>query len=348
MAVLTTEARNALPDSAFACVTGSGDSKERKYPHHSASGAIDLPHLRNALSRLAQDDTTSCGAAHLRAHAKAEGIGQYATKALMPIKAQLMDNEEEEAWFSGRTSRKLLMVPFGGPLPSAHSVKGMDIDGEFFDEKTDLYGPFKALRETRERLVDWNHSYAPPHNRTGDPTGRMSGAIIAKAIMDEDPDEDGLWADFWFRQGESRLNYIRGLKRRYPQIQFYGSGQAVASHVKANPDTGHIDRFPLFMETLTTAPQNTYSTFRPVKAVLADLDSAEIPVDAGLRAFLADLDALGADLTPTSGRSAATAKAGRVLSALSERRLREALAAMQQTLDELAAASQSTEPHEVT
>lgn len=264
-------------------------------------------------------------------------------KSLLPVKAQLMDNEEEDAWFAGRTSRKLLMVPFGGPLASPYSVKGMDLDGQFYDENSDLYGPFKALRQTRERLVDWNHAYAPPHHRTGDPTGRMSGAIIAKAIMDKEPEEDGLWADFWFREGEAKINLIRGLKRRYPQTQFYGSGQAVASHVKANAVTGHIECFPLFMETLTTSPQNELSTFRPVKAVLADLDSAQIPVDAGLRAFLTDLDALGADLMPTSQRSAVTAKAGRVLSALSERRLREALAALQDTLEELATASKPTD-----
>lgn len=63
---------NDLPDSSFACVDGAG----RHYPHHNADGNLDLPHLRNALSRVAQDDTTSCGVAHLRAHARAEGIGE--------------------------------------------------------------------------------------------------------------------------------------------------------------------------------------------------------------------------------------------------------------------------------
>jgi hypothetical protein len=66
---------NALPDSAFACIEGSGDSKKRTYPHHNSSGGLDLPHLRNALSRVAQDQTTSCGRDHLEAHARAEGLG---------------------------------------------------------------------------------------------------------------------------------------------------------------------------------------------------------------------------------------------------------------------------------
>ena len=73
----------SLPDSAFACVDTSG----RHYPHHDRSGKLDLPHLRNALSRLAQDDTTSCGASHLRAHAKAQGIGKSA-----PMKAEQLSS----------------------------------------------------------------------------------------------------------------------------------------------------------------------------------------------------------------------------------------------------------------
>jgi HK97 family phage prohead protease len=75
---------NALPDSAFACIDGGGTKEDgktvprslRHYPHHNASGALDLPHLRNALSRVAQEATTSCGVAHLRSHARGEGVGE--------------------------------------------------------------------------------------------------------------------------------------------------------------------------------------------------------------------------------------------------------------------------------
>ena len=75
---------NDLPDSAFACVEPGGQKDEtsrttprslRHYPHHDASGAVDMPHLRAALSRVAQEETTSCGVGHLRDHATAEGIG---------------------------------------------------------------------------------------------------------------------------------------------------------------------------------------------------------------------------------------------------------------------------------
>jgi hypothetical protein len=309
MAVLTTEARNALPDSAFACITGSGDSKERKYPHHSASGAIDLPHLRNALSRLAQDDTTSCGAAHLRAHAKAEGIGQ---KAMIEVKASLIDNDHF----------RLLAIPFGGP------IKGRDLDGEYFTKRTDIKADWFT-----QRPVLWHHGS----------DALMGDAVVGKAT-DLTLEEDGWWVDVWLEHGQKRADLIKRLAARAP---LYGSSGTIGYLKKASL-TGEILTWPYVEQTLTTSPQNSYSVLRPAKAVLEDFDSAEIPLDGAFKAWLGDLDALGADLTPTSGRSAATAKAGRVLSALSERRLREALAAMQQTLDELAAASQSTEPLEVT
>jgi HK97 family phage prohead protease len=75
---------DALPDSAFACVQG----KQRYYPHHSAGGALDLPHLRAALSRIGDPSNQQCGKAHLEAHAKAAGIGQKAiTKAADDVAA---------------------------------------------------------------------------------------------------------------------------------------------------------------------------------------------------------------------------------------------------------------------
>lgn len=83
MAVLTSEARNALPDSAFACVEGSGDTKTRLYPHHNADGTIDLPHLRNALARVADTSNESCGKQHLLEHAAALKLGNRKESGLV-------------------------------------------------------------------------------------------------------------------------------------------------------------------------------------------------------------------------------------------------------------------------
>lgn len=89
-AVWSTSFVNNLPDSAFALILPGGtkdsDGKTtprnlRKLPHHGTGGAVDDPHLRNALSRAPQmtgvtDAEKSAAEAHLERHAKAEGIGK--------------------------------------------------------------------------------------------------------------------------------------------------------------------------------------------------------------------------------------------------------------------------------
>ncbi len=83
-AEMTSAEQGDLPDSAFACIDAGGTKDAtgrtvprslRHYPHHVADGELDLPHLRNALSRSAQAGTADCGKAHLEAHARTAGIG---------------------------------------------------------------------------------------------------------------------------------------------------------------------------------------------------------------------------------------------------------------------------------
>ena len=285
MATWSTAYINDLPDSAFACVNSSG----RHYPHHNASGAIDMPHLRAAMSRIGDASNEQCGKGHLMSHGKAEGMG----KGLLPIKAQPMDDEEWTAFFAGRKPMRLLAIPFGGPIPSPKSAKGVDLDGEWFDEDTDIYGTIRGLRETRERLVDWHHGR--------DVTGVMRRVTIAKSILDPSPEEDGWWSEVWIKLGEKRVALIEQLKQRGAQL--FGSSEA--AYKKADPD-GHIKVWPMVLQTLTTSPQNTYSVLRPSKAMLDEIE----PVDPALRRVLEDLEALGDDLTPTL-RGEVAAKAGR-------------------------------------
>jgi HK97 family phage prohead protease len=82
---------NNLPDSAFAVILPGGTKDKsgktvprslRKLPHHDADGKVDLPHLRNAISREPQSDMTEDAHArargHLNRHAKNEGVGKKA------------------------------------------------------------------------------------------------------------------------------------------------------------------------------------------------------------------------------------------------------------------------------
>lgn len=67
---------NSLPDDAFASVEVTPEGKKiRHLPHHDHTGALDLPHLLNALARHSQVkwvDPANAGPAreHLQAHVR--------------------------------------------------------------------------------------------------------------------------------------------------------------------------------------------------------------------------------------------------------------------------------------
>ncbi len=261
-------------------------------------------------------------------------------KALLPVKAQLMDEDEEAAWFAGRVPRRLLAIPFGGPIPSAKSKIGVDLDDQWFDEQTDIYGPYPGLRRSRERLVDFMHAYQPPSPRYGDKArnpatgadGLMAGVILGKSILDPDPDEDGWWVDFWFEQGNRRVAMVQALARRGAQL--FGSTQPIGKAV-IEPD-GHIAVWPYWLQTIGTVAQNTYSSFRPkavldqVETLLQDGPNHWSDIEDALRSVMPSLQVppIGAELE---------AKAGRVLSATNQADLLAALDALRTGLDSLEA-----------
>lgn len=75
---------SSLPDSAFALVTTDDNGNTvRKLPHHDKGGALDMPHLRNALSRCPQmtgvsDAQRAKAEAHLKRHMDAADGGPKA------------------------------------------------------------------------------------------------------------------------------------------------------------------------------------------------------------------------------------------------------------------------------
>ena len=211
-----------------------------------------------------------------------------------PIKATILDDDHF----------RLLAIPFGGP------IDGRDMDRQRFTPATNIYP-----RLFGERLVDWHHRKDP----------WMKGTILGKAILDDEPEDDGWWVEVWLNHGEKRVNTIRRLAdaaaKRGTGVEIWGSSEALWS--KSNAD-GEITEWPYWRQTLSTSPQNTHSVVRPaMKAVLDDFDAAGIAIDDRLRSFVADLDALGVDLRSTSlGES--VAKAGRVISGRNEARIRDA------------------------
>ena len=256
-------------------------------------------------------------------------------KALLPMKAEGLTSRAMESWLSGERSRRIMVVPFGGPLPGGKA--GLDIDGEEFDADTDIYGPYPALRSSPDRLVDWHHDN---DRRVPASVHSMKGAIIGKIILDDGPsvltgddgaDYEGVAADFWANAGEQRLALIRALSRRGATI--YGSSQALYKKATGS----HIDEWPIYRHTLSTSPQNTYAVVPTLKAILtADgfhIDEIGWPATKAALLGFGDLPGdLRETLAAMPGDPAAS-KAGRELSARNYAQLRELLDSLTATVE---------------
>jgi hypothetical protein len=261
------------------------------------------------------------------------------------LKAEPMETSRLDRWLAGKISRRILVAPFFGPIVGPDG-KGRDLDGEYFhpeDEQgpaTDFYGAFPSLRSTRERLVDWHHTTFMAGARK-DPMGRMKGAILGHIVQDQDPESDGLWADFWANAGEDRRNLVAMLERRGSQL--FASSQPIQSGV-VKGDLGRIEVWPIRYHTITTSPQNTAALMPALKAALGSPQFDEVPADA-IKAFLTGFDPDASELLASSQDQAVSAsdlageaavKAGKVLASSKEQRLRDAInAAIEGVISEL-------------
>ena len=237
-------------------------------------------------------------------------------KTLNLVKASVLDDD----------AFRLLALPFGGPIPYPGAPRGVDMDRQWFDTDTDFGKPPKRVP------VTWHHG--------GDP--KMGKAVLAEA-GDLEWDEDGGWVTVWMKHGERRVNLVRQLAERGTQL--FGSSEAVpgTGRIRAGKADlpwapglpGQITRWHYSGQTLSTSPQNTLSVLRPMKATLDEFKAGTLEPTAlffdDLARFMDNLATQPAIDPP--GEMAA--KAGRVLAARNEARLREAAAAMQAVLEEL-------------
>src|SRR6478735_6860524 len=203
-----------------------------------------------------------------------------------PVKATVLDDDRF----------RLLAIPFGGPIPHPAFPRGVDLDGETFTERTDIKAAWFPTRP-----VDWHHG--------GDVT--LGRTVIGKAA-NLTMDEDGWWVDVWLNHGERRLDLIKRLAEQAQssgKATIFGSSEPVKGFVgygpfmsggKALTDAGLRQGHPLRRgeareikvwafgrETLSTSPQNTLSTIRPLKATLDDLTAIGASPSA---AFWSDIE----------------------------------------------------------
>ena len=194
---------------------------------------------------------------------------------LTEVKANLVANDHF----------RLLAIPFGGPLG------GKDLDGEWFSRNTDIKPDWFS-----ERPVLWHHG----QDRT------LRDTVIGKAVLDEEPDEDGWWVDVWLKHGERRTSLVKRLAEKAP---LFGSSGTIGYLKKSDPHTGEILVWPYVEQTLTTSPQNTFSVTRPAKAVLDAFHDADITASA-IEAAAAFEQAVKADLRSPSTKGEVAARAG--------------------------------------
>ena len=86
----------SLPDSAFLYTKKVGDKVIRKLPYKDKSGKVDLPHLRNAITRLAQSKTDIPESEKKRLLAKARKILEDMKKESQSMEEDKMPNDEKE------------------------------------------------------------------------------------------------------------------------------------------------------------------------------------------------------------------------------------------------------------
>jgi len=188
---------------------------------------------------------------------------------------------------------EILAIPYSGPLSG-----GRDTDGEYFSKRTDL-------------CLDWFPNERPliyDHGMDRDGPGvSVVGRTDAKTMRE---DEHGRWVK---AQLDKSNAYYQFIKQLIGHGVLHGSSGAMP-HLTQKARSGEILRWPWVEQSLTPTPANLFST---VALAEAQKHYKSAGLDFALSPALAD--AMEASLLPAQ-------KAGRVLSAANEARIRRALA----------------------
>jgi hypothetical protein len=160
---------------------------------------------------------------------------------------------------------RVLAIPFGGPFKG-----GKDLDGEFFDAKTDIKPHwFKA------RPVIVHHGQ--------DSTAKDED--YGEQELDAAPASDGWWSDVWLNRSARYWAQVDALLRAG---KMYGSSGTIG-HLVRKAANGHIEVWPHVEQTLTLTPANPYARITASKA-LSGFNLAGIELSDTVKSLLEELD----------------------------------------------------------
>lgn len=272
MAEWTAAYINDLPDSAFAVILPGGEKDDtgrtvprslRKLPHHNVDGAVDLPHLRNALAREPQTDMTdaqhSTASAHLERHAEGAGVGTKDAPVTFALKR------------TGRDTIYGLAIPFGG------TFGGRDIAGETFDANSDL-------------CIEWFGKSGRPVIYDHGLHGEMKTSVVGRQT-DYETKAEGIFAE---SQLKMNAMYRRAIDELLDQEALGYSSGAMPHLAKKNARTGVITQWPWVELSLTPIPAEPSTLgvhyIKSATAALDLLEAVEVVIPDPLKAALAALD----------------------------------------------------------
>lgn len=237
---------NDLPDSAFLYIESGGEKDDegkttprslRHFPYKDASGAVDLPHLRNALARIPQSNLPD------------------SVKTSLAKKAQdILEKEQEKSIDLDelRAVKALGQNRLGGYLVLWGDETQKDLSGEYFTPHT------QGLTTIFETVGRVPMLYA--HGKDGALEFHPVGTYDVMA-----PDEVGLWAEGELAKANQYRDAIRQLVARSALGQ---SSQTLVSARKVAPN-GHIDRWVIAEGSLTPTPCEPRMMDRPVSEIKA-------------------------------------------------------------------------------
>lgn len=156
-AVWTTAYINNLPDSAFLFIESAAEKdndnkttprSKRHFPYKDSTGAVDLPHLRNAIARIPQSNAPG-----LTADKKASL--QEKARSILSKQSKSIDADEEILAF-GSEIKALGDGKIGGYLVRFTDSDKPDLTGDFFTKDTDF-----DIRSGEKATVYYNHGLDP-------------------------------------------------------------------------------------------------------------------------------------------------------------------------------------------